>query len=656
MAFTQDFFTQRRNFGDGNVRIGEQDRLWYDSHTNTIRISDGVTPGGVIVGNASVSLPANISYFYNDVGYLTSSTGVSSIVASVGISVTAPVGNVGISNTGILSVTGTPNQITVFNNGANNLTLSLPQNFDTHANVTLANLVVTNLTVLGNTYIETPSTIVGTRLYLGNTATSNAAINGGGIYLGNSASGITRSITFDQSSNSWIIDGLGTGITTGVIYSGNINAASGRFTDGVHMGAAYEGYDYPDAILQIDSNVNSYSQVISQNHFTGVGASSDFVAVNDIGNDTSHYIDVGINSSVYTDPNYTATKPNDGYVYVNSGNLVIGVDTTSKQIVFTAGGMKTANVIGTANSSGWYLNSATISTLHATTQYLTENTNLFYTDARARHSVSASGNISYNESTGVFSYNQPANVSAFYNDALYVNISQLNSSISTTHDFGQVAVNGQTINASISHDTLTFASGNNISVTANTSTKTVTVTGLYGNANVKAFLNGIDLENTYLAAQDNTTQYQNANVRLANPITVGTTDFSSNIINSNGNITLINSGIYNLQFSAQVVSTSTATEDVYIWLRQNGVDVPNSAGQITMQPRQNSNTPTGIISTWNYFIKTTNPNEFVQLYWWSNGGNSITLADIAAQSANLNRPAIPQSPSIILTISPVRIN
>jgi hypothetical protein len=52
MAFTQDFRTQRRNYNDGESRIGEKDRLWYDSNTNSIRISDGETPGGVAVGGS----------------------------------------------------------------------------------------------------------------------------------------------------------------------------------------------------------------------------------------------------------------------------------------------------------------------------------------------------------------------------------------------------------------------------------------------------------------------------------------------------------------------------------------------------------------------------------------------------------------------------
>ena len=47
--FVQEFFTSRQNYPDGNTRLGQLDRLWYDSITNTIRISDGITPGGIIV-------------------------------------------------------------------------------------------------------------------------------------------------------------------------------------------------------------------------------------------------------------------------------------------------------------------------------------------------------------------------------------------------------------------------------------------------------------------------------------------------------------------------------------------------------------------------------------------------------------------------------
>jgi hypothetical protein len=60
MPFTQDFRTQRRNYTDGQTRVGETGRLWYDSDSNTIRVGDGETAGGVIVGGGgggSYTLP-----------------------------------------------------------------------------------------------------------------------------------------------------------------------------------------------------------------------------------------------------------------------------------------------------------------------------------------------------------------------------------------------------------------------------------------------------------------------------------------------------------------------------------------------------------------------------------------------------------------------
>lgn len=55
------------------------------------------------------------------------------------------------------------------------------------------------------------------------------------------------------------------------------------------------------------------------------------------------------------------------------------------------------------------------------TDSLTEGSvNLYFTQARARAAVSASGSLSYNASTGVFSYSAPTVVSAFTNDAGYL--------------------------------------------------------------------------------------------------------------------------------------------------------------------------------------------------------------------------------------------
>lgn len=41
MSFTQDLFTSRRNIADGNSRLGDEGRIWYDSISNSLRIGDG---------------------------------------------------------------------------------------------------------------------------------------------------------------------------------------------------------------------------------------------------------------------------------------------------------------------------------------------------------------------------------------------------------------------------------------------------------------------------------------------------------------------------------------------------------------------------------------------------------------------------------------
>jgi hypothetical protein len=53
--FTQDLFARRRNASDGNTRVVSAGRLWYDSVTNTMRVSDGHTPGGQIITGQSGS-------------------------------------------------------------------------------------------------------------------------------------------------------------------------------------------------------------------------------------------------------------------------------------------------------------------------------------------------------------------------------------------------------------------------------------------------------------------------------------------------------------------------------------------------------------------------------------------------------------------------
>lgn len=57
MAFAHKLFTSLQNYSDPNTRIGELNRIWYDSINNVFRIQlDKTTPGGTIIGGGSESI------------------------------------------------------------------------------------------------------------------------------------------------------------------------------------------------------------------------------------------------------------------------------------------------------------------------------------------------------------------------------------------------------------------------------------------------------------------------------------------------------------------------------------------------------------------------------------------------------------------------
>ena len=275
---------------------------------------------------------------------------VTYVTAGVGLS-GGGTGNVGLNATGVQSITGTANRVIVTDLGGQNFNLSTPQDLNTSSTLTFGNLTITgNLTVNGTTTTANSANLDSKVLYLAANSTSNTQIDQGGIILGNNSSSYKVSILYDLPNNSWNTDGAG--FHTGNLIAANANIDFLNVQNGGHFGLINEKLDYPNAYVQVDANVNSYSQIVSQNHSPGTSASSDLVLVNDIGDDGNHYIDMGINSSNYTDPAFSSTVANDGYLFVNKGNLVIGTDTAAKTIKFVAGGTTSSNIIATISNTG----------------------------------------------------------------------------------------------------------------------------------------------------------------------------------------------------------------------------------------------------------------------------------------------------------------
>lgn len=107
MGFTQDLFSSRRNFTDGNTRVGQTDRIWYDNNTNTLRIGDGNPGGKIIAGTPYLTTP--LSTYYGSFYDLTS-TAVSNVAIAHTVSISATFNSYGVTvvnNEMIVPVDGT---------------------------------------------------------------------------------------------------------------------------------------------------------------------------------------------------------------------------------------------------------------------------------------------------------------------------------------------------------------------------------------------------------------------------------------------------------------------------------------------------------------------------------------------------------------------
>jgi hypothetical protein len=99
-----------------------------------------------------------------------------------------------------------------------------------------------------------------------------------------------------------------------------------------------------------------------------------------------------------------------------------------------------------------------------------------------------------------------------------------------------------------------------------------------------------------------------------------------------------NTGVYNFQFSAQIDKTVAGVDQMWIWPRINGVNVPDSATKINIQGNAEAE-----VAAWN-FLLVMQAGDYFELAWQSPEDKMIILAEPAAS----NYPGIP---SIILTVT-----
>jgi hypothetical protein len=127
----------------------------------------------------------------------------------------------------------------------------------------------------------------------------------------------------------------------------------------------------------------------------------------------------------------------------------------------------------------------------------------------------------------------------------------------------------------------------------------------------------------------------------------GTNDIVSGITITNdalGNptkITFSATGVYNIQFSAQLKKTGGAGATIfYIYLIKDGTAVPNSATAVTLE-----NNGDLLVAAWNWFIDIPSLPSDCQIGWYTNNANGELHYDAAPVVG------IPAIPSVILTVN-----
>ncbi|MEP7377220.1 MAG: tail fiber domain-containing protein [Chitinophagaceae bacterium] len=97
-------------------------------------------------------------------------------------------------------------------------------------------------------------------------------------------------------------------------------------------------------VISGKGSINNYLQLNIQNRSSGNTASSDLVATADNGTESVNYVDLGINSSAFSNATYPVLNgANNAYLYSTGNDFVIGNATASRYLSFFTGGYAATN-------------------------------------------------------------------------------------------------------------------------------------------------------------------------------------------------------------------------------------------------------------------------------------------------------------------------
>jgi hypothetical protein len=135
----------------------------------------------------------------------------------------------------------------------------------------------------------------------------------------------------------------------------------------------------------------------------------------------------------------------------------------------------------------------------------------------------------------------------------------------------------------------------------------------------------------------------------AKKVAIAQTFESNGITVSDSKIIFSHAGTYELIYSIQYKSLDNDPQDIYIWLRKNGVDVPDSSSIFLINAKKSAGIPAQLIAV-TPFIATLTAGEYLEIYWHC---EAYTNVSIETFTVNHNDPTIPRTPGAIITVKQI---
>jgi hypothetical protein len=429
-----------------------------------------------LAGSAVTSTAAKLNYLTSATG--TTGTNTTNLVFSTSPQLTTP--NIGVASgtslaaTGVLSTganSGTNGQLTLYGSTSGSGILSvnvaagagilfqLPSSNGSNTNVLQTNGAgVTSWTTMP-TSMTWPTGGAGIPNYNGSSAwgTSYTTTGSGSVIALQTSPVFSTSI----STPSIVTASGALGITPAAGSNLNINlSTTGDFavntnqlyvdTSAGTVGIGTTAFLDSGNMLNVVTTNAASAQVNVQNQSNGTSASSDFVATADTGTNTTNYVNLGINSSTYSDSGYTIGGALSSYLYSNGGDLTVGTQTAAKVIKFHTGGTLAANLRATISDTGLavagIMSAANDTLTSGTLLNLTSNGTAALTGQKGIN-VALSGANGTGAQTTYSAYLSNAHSGTSVNVGLYTTATGGSTNLGLNVDGGQTLLGGTTLTA-----------------------------------------------------------------------------------------------------------------------------------------------------------------------------------------------------------------